>query len=152
MGEKLITQMAKGRPVVLEEVTVKLTAAQVLTLNATPVRLVKANPYDIIVPVAVAVYKPAGTAYAGIAAGEDLSIEDSGAGNLLTVETTGFLDQATEQYRITSAFALTNKATGKGLHLNVKMLAGEITTGNSPLTITVAFYRVELGKPVSIGN
>ena len=151
MGEKLISQMAKGRPVVLEEVTVKLTPAQVLTLNATPIRLVKAAAADIIIPVAVTILKPAGTAYGGIAAGEDISIEDSGGGNLLTVETTGFLDQTTEQYRITSAFALTNKATGKGLHLNVKMLVGEITTGDSPLTITVAFYRIELGRIPTIG-
>lgn len=148
MAEKINTAAAKGRPVVLEESTTVLTAAQILTLNASPITLVRAAASEIIVPYSVTMQKPVNTvAYAGIAAGEDLSIEDTNSLNLITVEATGFLDQLTEQYRYSEkAAALSNKATGKGLNVRLKMLAGEITTGNGILIVTLAFYRVELGK------
>ncbi len=55
---------------------VKVTSAQVLALNATPITLVAAPgaDYAAIFEGAI-IYKPAGTAYAGIAGGEDLSVK-----------------------------------------------------------------------------
>src|SRR5204863_7109643 len=75
---------------------VVITSALLLALNATPQTIVpapganKANIFEGCV-----IRKAAGTAYAGIAAGEDLSIKytDGSGLELGECETTGFLDQ-----------------------------------------------------------
>lgn len=152
MGQKINTAAAKGFPVVLEEVTVRLTPAQMQALFTTAQTLVRARAAEVIIPFSVMVYKPAGTAYAGIAAGEDLSIEDANAVNFITIETTGFLDQTTEQYRYGEKAVQANKATGKGVNIRAKLLVGDITTGTSPIWITMAFYRVELGRVPTVGD
>lgn len=153
MGAKINTLAAKGRLMVLEEVSVKLTPTRMTTLNATPLTLVKAQPAEIIIPTSFLAYKPVGAvAYGGIAAGEDFQLEDADALSLGTLEITGFLDQTTEQYRFSNFAPVTAKATGKGKGLRLKMLTGEVTAGDSPVTITVTYYRAELGKLPTIGD
>lgn len=128
----------------LKSVKVTVTPAQVLASNATPVTLVAApGSSKVLEFVSAIVHKPAGTAYAGIAAGEDLAIkytDASGAQVNTSLETTGFLDQTTAQTRLTRQIG-TEYTPVANAPLVAHLLVGEITTGNSPLYLTV-HYRV----------
>lgn len=125
----------------LAEVTI--TTAQLLALNATPVELVaapgagKANVLE-----EATFYKAAGTAYDGIASGEDLSVKyTNGSGaEVAQVETTGFLDQATAQVRHAKA-AVAAVAPVANAALVAHLLVGEIATGDSDLKVRVR-YRI----------
>jgi hypothetical protein len=131
--------------------TVTISSAQVLALNATPITLVAAPGAGFAVVFEGAhVYKAAGTAYGGIAAGEDLAISyTSGAGEDVGVcETTGFLDQATAQQRYVrpqaaalAAGTVSEVAPVANAPLVASLLVGEITTGDSAVKVRV-FYRV----------
>lgn len=121
-----------------------ITSAQVLALSGTPKQIVPAQGADTMIEfVSATVYKPAGTAYAGVAAGEDIAIKytnASGAQVNTSLETTGFLDQATEQLRLTRAI-VTEYTPVVNAPLVIQILTGEIITGTSPLVVTV-HYRV----------
>lgn len=125
----------------------EVTSAQLLALNATPVEIVAAPPSGyFIAPEDLVFYKPAGTAYAGIAAGEDLSVKYTNAAGLelAGVEATGFLDQATAQVRHCRAYRAASSVSGvtpvNGA-LVLHMLVGEITTGDTVLRVRT-FFRV----------
>lgn len=119
-----------------------VTSAELLALNATPKVLIEGQGSDTLLEfVSMVVHKPAGTAYAGIAAGEDLAVKytnSSGAQVNTTLETTGFLDQATAQTRLARAIA-TEYTPVVNAPLVLHLLSGEITSGNSPLVITVHY-------------
>jgi hypothetical protein len=132
---------------VLKTALVTVTTAQLLALFATPVALVAAPGAGraLIFEGAIA-YKPAGTAYAGVAAGEDLSVKytDAAGAAVGGAEATGFLDQATAQTRYIRA---TGTASGvsditpvANAALVLHMLTGEVITGDSDLTLRI-FYR-----------
>lgn len=124
----------------------QITSAQLLNLFATPIIIAGApgaNRANVLV--GAMLHKPAGTAYAGIAAGEDLAIKYTGAAGLQVagIEATGFLDQATVQTRYANPF---NAASGDSSITPVAnaafvlhMLVGEITTGDSPLNLRVLY-------------
>lgn len=120
--------------------TVIVTTAQVLALNAQEQTILAAPGAGLaIIPHKVAIRKAAGTAYSGIAAGEDLVLrytDDSGVICSGTIETTGFLDSTAEKVafagRPTGSFLPTANAAVV-LHL----LVGEITTGDSDLEVKV---------------
>jgi hypothetical protein len=127
---------------------VQVTSAQLLALNATPQTLVPApGAGKALVFEGMLVQKPSGTAYGGIAAGEDLSVKyTNGSGaEVAQCETTGFLDQATNQIRYVrphTAASLNSAITPvENAALVLHMLVGEITTGDSPLNIEID-YRV----------
>lgn len=129
-------------------VDVTVSSAELLALNATPKQIVAAPGANLaIILEGVVAYKAAGTAYAGIAAGEDLAINyTNGSGlELLEIETTGFLDQATAQTRYASAFRAASGIASitpvANAALVIQLLTGEITTGNSALKLRV-YYRV----------
>jgi hypothetical protein len=125
-----------------------VTSAALLALNATPVEIVPAPGAGFaLIFVGALIRKSAGTAYDGIAAGEDLSVKytDESGLEVAQCETTGFLDQATNQIRWVAARAA---ATGnsaitpvENAALVLHMLTGEIATGDSDLEIEV-HYRV----------
>jgi len=127
---------------------VVVSSAELLALNATPKEIVPAPGAGLaLVFEGAVIHKPAGTAYGGIAAGEDLSVKyTNGAGlEVAQCETTGFLDQATDQTRyvrphtaasLNSALVPTANAA-----LVLHMLVGEITSGDSPLHVRF-FFRV----------
>lgn len=121
-----------------------LTSAELLALFATPKTIIEAQGEDTLIEFdSAVVHKPAGTAYSGIAAGEDLAFKytnASGAQVNTTLEATGFLDQSTAQTRITRQIT-TEYTPVVNAPLVLHMLTGEITSGTSPLIITV-FYRV----------
>lgn len=136
--------------------TVQLSAAQVLALNATPVELVPApGANKALIFEGAVIHKPAGTAYAAVAAGEDLSIKYTNASGLEVgvCEMTGFADQTTAQTRfiraidgrdvaaVTSAGTPSSIAPVANAALVAHMLVGEITTGDSVFNVRI-FYRV----------
>lgn len=131
-------------------VDVTITSAELLALNATPKTIVAAPGAGFgLVLVGAVAYKAAGTAYAGIASGEDLAIKytDSSGTALATIETTGFLDQATAQVRAVEAYRAAsgvNSFTPSNTPLVAHMLTGEITTGNSDLKLRVYYRTIPL--------
>lgn len=122
---------------------VALSSAQVLALNATPISVLAApaagTAHRIL---AVEAYKPAGTGYAGIAAGEDIALRyTNGSGaTLATIEATGFLDQATAQSRF-GAVVATDITPVAAAAVVAHMTTGEITTGDSTIYLRIT-YRI----------
>ena len=123
---------------------VALTSAQLLALNATPITVLSAAASGYAYRILnVEVYKPAGTAYAGIAAGEDLTLKYTNASGatLATIETTGFLDQATAQTRF-GAVTATDITPVAAAAVVAHLLTGEITTGTSDIYLRITYRLV----------
>lgn len=134
--------------VLLKHLTTTITSTQLLALFATPRAIVPAPGANLATLfLGAMVYKPAGTAYAGIAAGEDLSIKYTDASGLEVsqCETTGFLDQASAQTRWMrphgAASGVNDLTPIANAVLVMQLLVGEIITGTSPLVVRVV-YRV----------
>ena len=122
-----------------------------LALHATPIELVAAPGAGkaLILTGAQLHLDYNSAAYAGIAAGEDLSIEYSGGAQVAEIETTGFLDQTADQYRwaypaanLGATVASVTPVANVGLDLS--LLIGEIITGDSPLIVEVRYRTVTL--------
>lgn len=127
---------------------VTITSAQLLALNATPVSIIEApGANKAIIVNKVIAYKASGTAYAGVAVGEDIVLRyTDGSGTILTgIETTGFLDQATAQTRVAllpqSAVGTVDVEVTPTANAAVvaHMTTGEITTGNSDLILVIDY-------------
>ena len=125
-----------------------ITTAQLLALFATPQQIIAApGPNKALIFEGAVIHKPAGTAYAGIAVGEDLAIKYTDASGLEQgqAETTGFLDQASAQTRYvkphTAASAISSITPVANAALVLHLLVGEIITGTSDLLLRV-FYRI----------
>jgi len=134
----------------IQQIDVTVTSAQLLALNLTPVQLIAAPITGYAIALQGAMFtKIAGTAYAGIAAGEDLAIRytDASGAIVAEVETTGFLDQATAQMRYVYPFVagatspVFSVAPVAASPLMLHMLVGDITTGNTDLKIRL-WYRI----------
>lgn len=136
---------------VLKHVDVTITSAEVLALNATPKTLVAApGANKALIFEGAVLTKPAGTAYADVAAGDDLAIKytDGSGIDVGVAEMTGFADQATAQARYirpqTGALAagtVSDFVPVANAALVAHMLTGEISTGDSDFKLRV-YYRV----------
>jgi len=123
---------------------VTITSAQLLALNATPKSLIAApGANKAIIVERVIATKAAGTAYAGIAAGEDVALRyTDGSGTVqATIEATGFLDQATAQVRTAVPTTTANLTPTANAALVAHMTSGEIITGDSDLKLRI-LYRI----------
>lgn len=146
-NDELILNSQKGVQSLVSASAYKLiSSAQLLALNATPQSIIAAPGAGLaIIPLRVAIHKPAGTAYSGIATGEDLVLKytnGSGAQCSGVIETTGFLDQATAQTRVVGMPGATGTTAGDyapvaNAAIVLHLLTGEITTGTSPLHVRV---------------
>lgn len=128
-------------------VNVTITTAQLLALFTTPISILAAPGAGLAnVLEGVVAYKAAGTAYDGIAAGEDISISYTDASGLAVagIEATGFLDQATAQTRYAGAYraasGISSVTPVANAALMIHMLTGNIATGDSDLKLRV-YYR-----------
>lgn len=128
---------------------VTITSAQLLALNGTPQTVLAAPGAGFAnVLLDVIAYKAAGTAYAGIAAGEDLSFKyTNGSGlEVAEIETTGFLDQATAQFRYASTFKAASGISSivpvENAAIVAQLLVGEITTGTSDLKLRLIYRTI----------
>jgi len=159
---KVVVEMESDRLDALESMTsgdplaattqytdVLVTSAQVLALNATPKTLVAApGAGKALLLEGAVIYMPYNSvAYSGVAAGEDLTIKYTGSGGTVlgTCETTGFIDQTTNQTRYVRRTAAADAAvsdfTPANTPLVLHLLVGEVAAGNSPLIVRV-YYKV----------
>ena len=129
---------------------VTITTAQLLALNATPIEIVAApGAGKALIFEGMMIQKPSGTAYAGIAAGEDLSVKytDGSGAEVAQCETTGFLDQTTDQIRYvrphTAASGVSQITPVVNAKLVLQLLVGEIITGTSDLNCEVLYSIVD---------
>lgn len=121
---------------------VTVTSAELLALNATPKQLLAAAPagkFHLIKSVEFFMdYVSA--AYAGIASGEDLQVGYATAGIIGKVETTGWLDATADSRRLMVpglGDATFLGKVGVAEAVNLSLLTGEITTGDSNLKVRV---------------
>ena len=124
-----------------------LTAAQVRALNATARAIIPApGPNKVIVPGrGILLHLPAGTAFGGIAAGEDLTFQyDGGSVNPWgAVETAGFISVGTAQTRL--LLPTLAAAVIPAVNMAVEITnSGAVTGGRSGLTILAYYFVVEL--------
>ena len=121
---------------------VTLSSAQVLALNATPISVLAAPAAGFAnMIIRVTASKAAGTAYAGIAAGEDIVIRytDASGSIAATIEATGFLDSTA----LTSSRAAVNSCLPVvAAALVAHMATGEVTTGDSPVKLRIVYETV----------
>jgi hypothetical protein len=141
-------------PGVQQVATATISVAQTLALFATPIQVVAAPGAGFaIVPRLVVIHKPAGTAYGGVAAGEDLVLKytDASGGQCSSqIETDGFLTSTGAQTRVagmpgasgavTTATVIPVDNAAIVLHL----LVGEITTGDSPLYVRTYYDVIQM--------
>jgi len=129
----------------------KITSAQVLSLFTSPITLMKApGAGKTFLVWGWLIHKPAGTAYV-VAAGTDLEIRYENNAGLITLfaETTGFLDQTTEQTRFIngpSGAAGTiygpiniNTQAKENVPLILDIASANVTTGTSDLYIDLYY-------------
>lgn len=127
-------------------VDVTISTGELLALNATPKEIVAAPGTGLAIvpagPVALVLMLDfATTAYDGIAAGEDLSLAYTGAGGteLISVESTGFLDATADALVYAAPGSLVTPEEDEPVVLH--LLTGEIATGDSPLHVRF-YYRI----------
>jgi len=123
-------------------IVVEVTSAQLLALFTTPISIIPAPGAGYYAkPKRMVIAHGTGTAYAGIAAGEDLVLkwtDASGAECSPQIETTGFLDQTTAQ--ISEVGELTTVLTPvANAAVVLHLLTGNITTGDYPIQVFVEY-------------
>jgi hypothetical protein len=133
----------------LKYADVTITSAELLALFTTPISILAAPGAGFAnVIEGISLYKAAGTAYAGVATGEDLMVSYTNAAGaqIGQVETTGFLDQATAQHRYMRAYGFVAAAPVSSITpvdngaIVISLLVGNIITGTSDLKLRI-FYR-----------
>jgi hypothetical protein len=128
-------------------VDVTISTAELLALNATAKEIIPAPGANkaVIILGAEAFMDYNSAAYDGVAGGEDLVLAYTNVSGtaLAKFETTGFLDQASDQrrYASPSQYGDTNLTPTVNAAVVAALLSGEIATGNSPVKIR-AWYRI----------
>lgn len=122
---------------------VEISSAELLALNATPKLLVAdpgANKYVDVLHVQFCL-DYATTPYV-VGAGSDFSLQNNDGSEFAQLETTGFLDQSSEQRRFYHhPAALQSLVVGSGVRLQI--LNSELTGGDSALKVRIEYRIVE---------
>ncbi len=128
-------------------VSTSITANQIKALFGTPIALIDApgSNYAIVFLDAV-VFFDTNTAYGGIAGGEDIvfSYTDGSGVAVAEIETTGFLDSATDVllivYPHTAAVGTESSLVPvANAELVISLLTGEVTTGTGILNLMIHY-------------
>jgi len=124
--------------------TTSITAAEMLTLNASPKTLVAAPGTGKYIEVMRAEFLMTyGTAaYTSVDATKDLSVDYTSAGQVLQIDSVGMLDQTTDQRRV--AHHTNTHLVGENEAVTIKALSGEVLTGDSELKVKVEYRIAEL--------
>ncbi len=155
-GDNVIIGNNSGATFVMNmtgHVIVQLSSANILALNGTPIELVPAQGADTLVEFisAILIMDSTATAYDGVAAGEDLVIEyEDGDDVSQEIETTGFIDQTTDEIRRVTALATSDPSTddltdNKNDALELFLKSDEIATGTGTMTVKVTYTVHTLG-------
>lgn len=123
----------------IQHADLEIATAAVKALNATPQAILSlpgAGKY--LDPLALELFLDYESAAYVVGATYDLSLEYETSGQILQVETTGFMDQTSDQRRFAHR---SSNIIGVNEAVVIKILNGELTTGDSPLKCRV-FYRV----------
>lgn len=141
LGELLLNKPNGDQEGCTRVVTIINTDLRAMFTTPQTIIPAPASGYGIVVR-RVMVKKQAGTAYAGIAAGEDLAVTyTDGSGEEVTgrIETTGFLDQTTAQVRIVypkaASGAVADITPVSAAAVVMSLLTGDITTGTGSLIV-----------------
>jgi len=141
-----LNQEQKDTNLYTAEVTV--STAELLALNATPKPLVAApgTGKAIVVEDVELFLDYAGTAYDGIASGEDLEVRyTDGSGQLVsTIETTGFLDATADAVRFSKPATTAAITPVANAAIVLRLASGEIATGTSPLKVRVTYKIIDM--------
>jgi hypothetical protein len=123
--------------------TISISSSELLALHATPKTLLSAPDagFAYVLESAIVFLDYGTIGYAGIAGGEDLSIQYASGDTLATCETTGFLDSTSDAVRfLRPSLAV----TPKNADVTISLLSGEITTGDSVLKIKLYYSIIPL--------
>ena len=145
IGSVLLAQTGLQTADQVQVANLHITTAQLLALYSTPITIIAApgsNKFLAILDITM--YHGAGTAYAGIATGEDIAVAYTNqSGPVIgTVEATGFLDQTTAQTRFLQPGDVRTALDGvptANAPVIVGLLTGEITTGDFDLYVSVTY-------------
>lgn len=158
-SEIILNKGSNGGQTLLGAYTDKIiTTAQVLALFATPIEVIAAPGAGLaVMPLRMQLFKPAGTAYAAVAAGEDLVLKYTNAAGAQcsgVVEATGFLDQATAQTRYVGMPGASGATAGDvtpvaNAAVVLHLLTGEVTTGTSALIVRVWYDIITTTLPTA---
>lgn len=131
----------------IQTATVTIAAADLKTMNATPVSVI-ASPglgYANVLESAVLFMDYASVAYTGVGSGDDITLRytNSSGATIATVETVGFLDQASDQVRFVRPTTTAEITPVANAAIVAHISTGEIYTnaGDSPLKLKL-YYRV----------
>lgn len=128
-------------------VSTTITAAQIKALNGTPIAIIGApGANKALVFLNAVVFLDTNTAYGGIAGGEDfiISYTDGSGVAVAKLESTGFWDAATDQFRIMYAHTAAVGTESDlipvvNAELVVYIASGEITTGTGILHMMIHY-------------
>ena len=142
-GAALIAAYNTANKLLPEKVAeVTLTTAQILALNATAISVLAAPGAGFVnIIKRVTASKAAGTAYADIAAGDDIAFKytNTSGATAATLEMTGFADSTAATLATTVGVAVLPVANAA---IVAHMLTGEITTGNSDFKLRIVYETV----------
>lgn len=138
--------------------TVVLTATQLRKLNATPITLVAApGANKILVPINVTAKLTAGlNVFDAVGASDDFTVKFTNSSGVIVsqIETVGFLDQASNQFRVAypgnATVALKEFTPVVNSPLVAHITTGEIAAadddanGNGTLTVKVSYITVDV--------